>query len=98
LTTSAITEALKNGDFYASSGVVIKDITITDKEYKLEITTNQWLNYSTFFIGKDGKILKEDYSSTPSYQFKGDELYVRAKVFCSSGTYAITQPKFLKRK
>jgi hypothetical protein len=97
-TADAITAAIKRGDFYASSGLVIKDITITDKEYKLVIATNPILNYSTFFIGKDGKILKEDYSPTPSYEFKGDELYVRAKVFCSNGVYAITQPKFLKRK
>lgn len=97
LTADAITSALKNGDFYASTGVEIKNITITDKEYKLEIAASQWFYYSTFFIGKDGKVLKEDYSSTPSYQFKGDELYVRAKIFCSTGAYAITQPKFLKK-
>ena len=75
-TADAITVALKRGDFYASSGLVIKNITITDKEYKLVVATNPILNYSTFFIGKDGKILKEDYSSTPSYEFKDDELYV----------------------
>jgi hypothetical protein len=97
LTPDAITNALKNGDFYASVGVVLKNIIITDKEYKIEIVADSMMNYTTFFIGKDGKVLKEDYSHTPSYQFKGDELYVRARVFCSSGEFAITQPYFLKK-
>ena len=97
LTPDAITEGLKTGNFYASVGVELKEVVITDKEYKIEILVNDtFLNYTTFFIGKDGKVLKEDYSIAPSYQFKGDELYVRARVFCSSGEFAITQPKFLK--
>ena len=97
LSNDAITTAMKNGDFYASVGVELKDIIVTDKEYKIEIINKDpYVNYTTFFIGKDGKVLKEDYSLTPSYQFKGDELYVRARVFCASGNFAITQPKFLK--
>lgn len=97
LSPDAITNSLKNGDFYTSVGVILKDVIITDKEYKIDIVADSMLNYTTYFIGKDGKVLKEDYSHTPSYKYKGDELYVRARVFCSSGEFAITQPYFLKK-
>jgi hypothetical protein len=31
----------------------------------------------------------------PVYVFNGKELYVRAKIICSTGDFAITQPVFL---
>ena len=55
------------------------------------------LYYSTI-IKKDGKVLKVDESLTPAYEFKGDELYVRARVECSDGAVAWTQPVFVKNK
>jgi len=96
LTSEAIISSLKKGDFYATIGVELKNITITDKEYTVEI--NPWgdAGYTTQFIGKNGKILKEDYNHKAVYEFKGDEGYVRAKVICSSGDFAITQPVMIK--
>jgi hypothetical protein len=99
LTPEAICASFENGDFYSSTGVNVVDIKITDKEYTLEIKADPdpFVSFTTFFIGKDGKILKEDYNLKASYQFKGDELYVRAKVFASTGDFAILQPVFLKK-
>jgi hypothetical protein len=96
LTPEAIISSMKNGDFYATIGVELNDVSIADKEYVVEI--KQWgdAGYTTQFIGKDGKILKEDYNLKAIYKFKGDEGYVRAKVICSSGDFAITQPVFVK--
>ena len=61
--------------------------------------------YRTQFIGVRGEttdepvdraeVLKEDESTTPSYTFDGDELYVRARVDGSDGATAWTQPVFL---
>ncbi|MBI4810723.1 MAG: hypothetical protein HY800_04645, partial [Ignavibacteriales bacterium] len=96
LTAEAITASLEKGDFYGTVGVRLKDIIITDDEYTLEIEPFGDAKYTTLFIGKDGKILKEDFSTTATYHFKGDEKYVRAKVICSSGDFAITQPVFIK--
>lgn len=98
LTVAAIIDALKRGDFYATTGLELRDITITKSEYRIEIPPDKYLKYSTFFIGKDGKILKEDHNTSAVYQFKGDELYVRARVVCTSGAFAVTQPYFLQRK
>jgi hypothetical protein len=97
LTVEAIIDALKQGDFYASTGVELLDVKITNDEYRVEIKPDTYLKYTTFFIGKDGKILKEDHNPTAIYRFKGDELYVRARVFCTSGALAVTQPYFLKK-
>jgi hypothetical protein len=96
LTPEAIIASLGNGDFYATIGVTLKDITITDKDYTIEIEPWGDAKYTTQFIGKNGQILKEDYNTKAIYTFTGDEGYVRAKVICSSGDFAITQPVFVK--
>jgi hypothetical protein len=96
LTPDAIIASLKSGDFYATIGVTLKDITITNKDYTVEIEPWGDAKYTTQFIGKNGQILKEDYNTKSTYNFTGDEGYVRAKVICSSGDFAITQPVFVK--
>ncbi|MFC1726132.1 hypothetical protein ACFL4T_10935 [candidate division KSB1 bacterium] len=55
------------------------------------------MKYTTSFIGKNGKILKKDFNTRAVYRFKGDELYVRARIFASSGDFACTQPVFLRK-
>jgi len=97
LTPQAVMTAMEEGDFYATVGVVLKDIRITEKEYRVEIEPFRDNTYTTSFIGKDGKILKETYDTTANYTFKGDELYVRARIFESSGKFACTQPVFLEK-
>ena len=100
LTAAAIVAALQKGDFYATGGlgIMLQDIAITDKTYSIKIAPQSDFTYTTRFIGKDGAILKEEFGLTPSYTFKGDEPYARAKVICSSGDFAMTQPVFLKSK
>jgi len=97
LTLEAIVQALEKGDFYATVGVLLKDIIITEQEYIIEIEEEDDRKYTTTFIGEDGKILQEVYGTRAVYQFKGDELYVRARIFASSGEFACTQPVFLKK-
>jgi hypothetical protein len=98
LTPAAIVEGLNKGDFYGTVGVTLKDIAVTDKEYHIEIKPQYDLKYTTRFIGKNGELLKEEFGLAPAYTFKGNELYVRAKIICSSGDFAITQPVFPKKK
>lgn len=97
LTSEAIVQALQKGDFYATIGVLLKDLTITESEYIVEIEEEDDRKYTTTFIGEDGKILQQVYGSRAVYQFKGDELYVRARIFASSGEFACTQPVFLNK-
>jgi hypothetical protein len=95
LTTEAIFGALERGDFYATNGVLLKDIQISETEYRVDIAAESQARYTTAFIGKDGSILKEVFGTTAVYAFQGDELYVRARISSSSGEFAITQPLML---
>ena len=48
--------------------------------------------YRIQFIGRGGRVLQEVAAAEGTYTFKGDEGYVRAKVFESNGAVAWTQP------
>ena len=97
LTADAITNSLKNGYFYSTTGVILNDIKISDSEYIVDIRQYDDIRYTTDFIGKNGKILKRDFNNRAVYKINGNELYVRARVFASSGEFACTQPVFLKK-
>jgi hypothetical protein len=96
LTPQAIVSALEKGDFYATVGVTLKDIQVTKEEYIVEIRPYRDVTYTTTFIGEDGKILQETHGTRAVYRFTGEELYVRARIFESSGKFACTQPVFLR--
>lgn len=94
LSEKNIMAALKCGDFYASTGVELIDISITDKEISLTIKQGPRNVYTTQFIGKGGKVLAQVKGLSPRYVFtkSPDEEYVRAKVVASDGSFAWTQP------
>lgn len=98
LTSKAIIDGLKNGDFYASNGVELRDYEANSK--KITVTINQLANskYRTAFIGMDGKVLSETATNPAVYEIKGNEGYVRAKIFESNGKNAWTQPYFISAK
>ena len=99
LTAAAILAAFDRGDYYCSSGVEFKSYEANEREIRIELqqgTGSSAPRYRTFFIGKDGAVLKQDDSFTPSYQFQGNELYVRARIESSFGGMAWTQPIFPK--
>lgn len=111
LTPAALVQALEDGDFYASSGVVLKDIQYSATAMRVEIAAEPGVNYRTQFIGtrrdfnrdrqpvrttsgealrvtqryseEIGQVFAEVTGAEASYTFRGDELYVRAKVISS---------------
>lgn len=87
-----IVEALEKGDFYASTGVELSDYQVTPKSITITIKPNADSKYRVQFIGRNGSVLREAIASPASYDFTGDELYVRAKVLESNGRVAWTQP------
>lgn len=97
LNATEILTALESGDFYASTGVTLKDYQADAKAIRLAIAPEPQIKYTVQFIGQGGKVLKEVPGTTAEYTFKGDELYVRAKVLESNGKAAWTQPVFLKK-
>jgi hypothetical protein len=97
LSSAAIESAIRKGNFYASTGVTLRDVTANDKELTLVIGDQDSgaVRYITRFIGQNGKILAELPGTKPAYQFKSGETYVRAAVVDSNGRRAWTQPVFL---
>ena len=92
LSQAAIMTALRRGDFYASTGIVLKDLQVTPAEYRLEITPAGDRRYLTEFIGMNGRVLARSTTLRPSYRMVGSEGYVRARITDSSGRIAWTQP------
>ena len=96
LTPEHLIRAMKQGDFYASSGVTLSDVQF-DKESQtlsLAIATEPDTTYETKFIatlkkgdGVDehriGAVVATSESATPEYKLTGNELYVRAVVTSS---------------
>ncbi|MCC6234969.1 MAG: hypothetical protein IT580_20160 [Verrucomicrobiales bacterium] len=111
LTAEALVHALEAGEFYASSGVILADITRDAKSLRLRIETQPGITYRTQFIGTRkqfdaanepvrlpsgdaarvthrysedvGRVLAESEATEPAYTFRGDELYVRARITSS---------------
>ena len=97
LTEAEILAAIRRGDFYASNGVELTDIVATSGSLTVSIKATTFSRYRTEFIGADGKVLAESTGNPAVYQFKGDEKYVRAKVYESNAKMAWTQPTFVGR-
>jgi hypothetical protein len=51
LSAAALIKAMENGDFYASSGVLLEDIRRGKNELSIKITPKEGLTYKTVFIG-----------------------------------------------
>lgn len=98
LTPQSLFAAMDRGDFYASTGVVLEDYSATEKAITIKIKEDQSSKYRVQFIGrgenpyKGGRLLKEEVSSPATYEIKGNEGFVRAKVIDSNGKAAWTQP------
>ena len=98
LEARAIVEALDRGDFYASTGVVLDDVRVDARTMTVAVKADTWSKYRIQFIGKNGRLLRESLESTATYQFNGDEGYVRARVLESNGRRAWVQPVTVPRR
>jgi len=107
LSVPSLLEAMNRGDFYASTGVVLSSYAATSVAIRIGLSDESrdlgWTLpganpqlYRTEFIGKGGDVLRRDESLHPVYEFKGNELYVRARITNSDGQVAWTQPFFTK--
>lgn len=88
LTPERLLGALHNGDFYASTGVTLREVRRTRDGISIAIQPEANTTYRTQFIGTrtggtKAEVLHEAYGPVARYDFKGDERYVRAKVVSS---------------
>jgi len=85
-------QALERGEFYASTGVVLDDVRADAQSMTVTVRPDAWAKYRIEFVGNGGRILQEVAAPTATYQIKGDERYVRARVIESNGRMAWVQP------
>jgi hypothetical protein len=92
LSPEAIVDALHRGDFYASTGVTLRDFGHDASRLTVAIQREPEVTHTTRFIGTRmtpagpgpvGEVLLETTDNPAVYAFGGDELYVRAVVVSS---------------
>lgn len=97
LNAQEIIDNLEAGQFYASTGVELEDVTVESDKIEVRIRQRSSFKYRTEFIGSGGRVLSISLENTAVYKLLGDELYVRAKVSDSGGSVAWVQPVFVRR-
>lgn len=81
-------DALEEGEYYASTGVELKDFSFGGHMFSVEVAPEQDAEYTISFIGckkgeKETRILKEVKGTSASFEVEKDMLFVRAKVVSS---------------
>jgi predicted metal-dependent phosphoesterase TrpH len=85
LDPDAIVRAMLAGNFYASTGVTLETLLFDDTGLSIDIAQEPNVTYVTEFHGarqgsEETELLATVAGPKPAYQFRGDELYVRARV------------------
>jgi hypothetical protein len=101
LTQAAILAALKRGDFYASTGVALREVGFDGRTLAISVqpanqeeiaNQNRWPRI--LFVGAGGKVLYETRGHEASYMLKAGDGYVRARVTDERAFCAWTQPNW----
>ena len=87
----AILAAIRAGDFYASTGVVLANVEIVDGELAVDVADDDPGEHVITFIG-DGQVLSEQHGRN-GRQPLAETSYVRAVVTRNDGARAWTQPE-----
>lgn len=85
LKASSIIEAMEKGDFYASTGVVLKHLEISNDRLKIEIAPEPGVHYEIQLIGRDAtsktsQIIEKVEGTNATFTFPDGYVFVRAKV------------------
>jgi endoglucanase len=97
LEPGTLMEALEQGEFYASTGVTLRDVRADRAALTVSIATEADFRYTTRFVGSGGTLLSTCGAADCVYRFTGREAYVRATVTDSGGRKAWVQPVFPAR-
>lgn len=94
LTPEQIIKAMQAGDYYSSSGVELRDLNFDGRRLILTIAPKWGERFTTEFVGQRrggpaGQVLSTVRGRHPAYAFKGDEIYVRARVASSKMVPAV---------
>ena len=97
LEARALLDSLERGDFYATTGVELTDYQASARQITVSVNATAFSKYRIQFIGKGGRVLREIAEPAATYEIRGTEGYVRARVLESNGRMAWCQPIMLPR-
>ena len=85
LDTESLINAMEAGDFYSSSGVMLKQVFQDKEKLFIEVEPKQGIDYEIVFMGyRKGSYsieeLKRVKGNSSSYTFQENDLFVRAKI------------------
>jgi hypothetical protein len=85
LDTESLINAMEAGDFYSSSGVMLKQVFRDKEKLFIEVEPKQGIDYEIVFMGyRKGSYsieeLKRVKGNSSSYTFQENDLFVRAKI------------------
>lgn len=92
LTAESLINSLEQGRFYSSSGVELAEVKHNKTSYTVRIEPKPMTRYTIEFIGTRhnstpedlGIVLETFYGNSATYEYQGDELYVRARITAST--------------
>lgn len=95
LSKKNICSAIKNGNFYSSTGVIIENLKIEDKKISIKFSSACYVDfigynaYGTRVSGMGKKITSAEYT------INGDEKYLRIEITDKNNKKAWTNPLFV---
>jgi hypothetical protein len=92
LTQAAILTALEAGDFYSTTGIILKNLEVTGRTLTLEIEPAHHYKFSAELVAPDGTILETAHGLTASFMLPEGVATARVRVFDSDGSRLWTQP------
>ena len=92
----ALMTALESGQFYASTGVELRDVVVTPRGLEIHIAQDRDFKYTTTFYGSEGRPLGTTTANPATYRLEHATGYVRAEVTNSRGDVAWVQPVFVR--
>jgi hypothetical protein len=91
-TPVSIREALLRGDFYASTGPVLAELSLAPNRIRIALADGEAARFDV--IGRGGKLLRSETGTSLSYEPGRIDGYLRVRVTKFDGSFALTQPVF----
>lgn len=85
LTPASLIAAMERGDFYATTGVILDDISVRENVIHVDVKEEEGVNYQIQFIGATGQdrhtsILKTVEGPEATFELRDSYIFVRAKI------------------
>ena len=94
LTPQDIIGAMRKGEFYASTGIELDDLTNTTEVIRVVVKSPAHLDCSIEFVGTGGVVLQASSGVEAQFRPSPGQGYVRARLRTGSGAKCWTQPVF----